>query len=117
MPAKKVFVLWSVFDCVDALEKFAFETRSQRKTRRQNADGIKAPSDPLTDGEPHPNEMLGLDLYEKQMEWEKNHPPPTIHVSISDEYLEQFRAGYQSDRVFREKWASKESDPKSWYAG
>jgi hypothetical protein len=132
-PASKAFVAYSITDCLEGYAEASFQTRAQRKAKGNSSGKTSSKAKPKSKAKRIPMETVildeggdengkegpddSLDLFEKQKKWEASHPPPTIHVSLDPQYLKQFIDGYKKDRVFKEKWADKSSDPNSWYAG
>ncbi|KAI0038551.1 hypothetical protein FA95DRAFT_1458873, partial [Auriscalpium vulgare] len=55
--------------------------------------------------------------YDRQRAWERNNPPPTIHVHMDESYLQSFLQGYKADAAFKQRWETTSQSPDTWDAG
>lgn len=52
-----------------------------------------------------------------QLYWETLHRPPSIHVKMDKQLVDQFLKAYSDDTSFRNRWEDPASHPDSWFPG
>ena len=109
-PAQKMaafaftFAAWSIEDCLDEPKEVMINVRSRNK-KIEDEDTV--PQGLEGDGDGNVNqenkaESDELDTLATSVEyWGAMNPPPTLHLSMSEEAKEEWRSSYQTDPMFK----------------
>ena len=101
------FAAWSIEDCLDTPKEVLINVRLRNKRSDMEMEELPSFSDvgsrgkPVTDQRDN-SETDKLDTLEPSSEyWGALNPPPTIHLSMSEDAKSEWRKSYHEDPMFR----------------
>ena len=113
MPAEKMaafaysFAAWSIEDCLDTPKEVLINVRSRNKKLETETEELPTLGNGGSDDRPVNNqgndlETDELDTLEPSSEyWGAMNPPPTIHLSMSEDAKNEWKKSYREDPMFR----------------
>lgn len=103
LPAKRAtFVAWDIEDCLEDLKSAWVSGTEQGGTDRE-----KVASDY--------DKLEAIEVAEEY--WGTMNKPPNIHITMEQEFREEFIADYQTDPGFASLWNSEDSARNKWVPG
>ena len=113
VPAEKMaafaftFAAWSIEDCLDTPKEVMINVRSRNKRSELETEALSDPNvigsgteQTIKSGDEAEGDEL--DTLETSSEyWGAMNPPPTIHVSMSEDTKSEWRKSYREDPMFR----------------
>lgn len=131
-PAKRAtFVTWALDDCMENSASAWAVTRQQAQQEMASppepdiaeGTGSQTPESRERDENSRTGSQPEVPPTEEEVDemtaryWAAANPPPSIHVQIDGDLVQQFLLGYQDDFAFKSKWEDPQASDLHWNAG